>query len=65
MTPCALLVQAEFSLLDFKATDESTKVELPLYIDVKGQRISSGCGSLTVRPLQLFETLYRSFTELL
>ncbi len=48
------LLQAEFSLLDFKATDESTKVELPLYIEVKGERISTGCGSLTVRLLSLF-----------
>ena len=57
LTLFALLVQAEFSLLDFKATDESTRVELPLYIDVKGQRISSGCGSLTVCLLHLRKTV--------
>ena len=50
------LLQAEFSLLDFKATDESTKMELPLYIEVKGERISSGCGSLTVILLFLANT---------
>jgi len=35
-------------MLDFKATDESTKVELPLFIEVKGKRVESGVGSLTV-----------------
>ena len=55
-------LQAEFSLLDFKATDESTKVELPLYIEVKGERVSSGCGSLTVGLLLLMRHLRRALS---
>ena len=43
-----VMLQAEFSILDFKATEEPTKVQLPLYIELKGKRIDSGWGSLTV-----------------
>ena len=42
------LTQAEFSLLDFKVSEEATKMELPLYIELKGKRIDTGCGHLTV-----------------
>ena len=42
------MLQAEFSILDFKATEEPTKVQLPLYIELKGKRMDTGCGTLTV-----------------
>ena len=42
------LTQAEFSLLDFKASQEAIKMELPLYIELKGKHIDTGCGHLTV-----------------
>lgn len=48
------MLQAEFSMLDFKSTEDSFKVVLPLYIEVKGKRIKTGCGSLTVCTLPLF-----------
>ena len=51
------MLQAEFSILDFKATEEPTKVQLPLYIELKGKRIDTGCGSLTVCCPALLEAL--------
>ena len=44
----SVMLQAEFSILDFKATEEPTKVQLPLYIELKGKRMDTGCGTLTV-----------------
>ena len=43
-----MMLQAEYSILDYKASEEPTKVQLPLYIELKGKRIDDGCGTLTV-----------------
>ena len=56
------MLQAEFSILDFKATEEPTKVQLPLYIELKGKRIDTGCGTLTVCHLALLQALLQTHT---
>ena len=57
-----VMLQAEFSILDFKATEEPTKVQLPLYIELKGKRIDNGCGTLTVCCLALVRALFHTHT---
>lgn len=43
------LVQADLSLMDVKLGEPGQRYRLPLYLDVKGQRIDTGLGHLEVR----------------